>query len=195
MMGFNTASASIEGSCLGDLRNALIRICIGLAVVFSGSPGAEEGALREYLIKAAFVYNFTKFVEWPEEVFQKDSSPFIVCILGQDGICEALRTIENKSVYGRKLQIRQSRTKADIDVCHLLFVAESEEPQLSTILKNCDGRPILTVSDMNDFALSGGMIQLYKDENRIRFAVNVKSAERSGLNLSSKLLGLAKIVK
>ena len=177
------------------MRKALIITCFGLALLLSGSLGAEEKPPREYLIKAAFVYNFTKFVEWPEEVFQKDSSPFIICILGRGGLGEALRTIEDKSVHGRNLEVRQCRTSADIGVCQLLFVAAGEKPRLPAIFEDLENRPILTVSDMDGFARSGGMIQLYKDENRIRFAVNVKSAERYGLKLSSKLLRLAKIVE
>jgi len=156
--------------------------------------GAEDDLTGEYLVKAAFLYNFAKFVEWPAEAFPDDSAPITLCILGQDPFGGALETIRGKSVKGRKLVIRQSMRVEDLEMCHMLFISSSEKDRLNRILDLVESPNVLTVGDMESFARHGGVVNLIKTGNKIKFEINVDAAREAGLKISSKLLKLAKIV-
>jgi len=148
----------------------------------------------EYKVKAAYLYNFAKFVEWPAEVFADPSLPLNVCVYGKDPFGNALDAINDKTAKGRKLVVkRYSRTK-DLQKCQITFISPAEKENLTTILENIKGKPILTVSDMEAFADRGGIIFLYKYKNKIRMEINIDAAEESALKMSSKLLKLAQVI-
>lgn len=167
---------------------------IGGAAAQDDSPATSEDLEREYLIKAAFLYNFAKFTQWPEEAFSGPQAPLRICVLGADPFGAALDSIVGKSVQNREVVTARLATGSDAGGCHLLFVAESEQDRLSGILEGLVVRPILTISDMKDFAKSGGMINLKVAENRIKFSINLGVARDAALNFSSRLLNLAEIV-
>lgn len=150
--------------------------------------------LREYSIKAAVIYNFAKFTAWPEAAFREKDAPLRFCILGQDPFGETLKTIVGKSVHGRQLQVSRPDNLAETAQCHLVFVSKSEDHRLPLILHSLAERPILTISEIDDFAHSGGMITIRVPNDRIRFEVNLESTRTAGLYLSSRLLGLAKVL-
>ena len=155
---------------------------------------SETPVPREYIVKAAFLYNFAKFVEWPEDDFTDDQSPFVLGIFGEDPFGDSLDSIKRKTVGARKLVIERSQTLEDLKKCHLIFISRSEKNDLDKIIAQLKDLNVLTVSDIEGFALKGGVIGLFTAGNKIRFEINVDSAKRNGLQISSKLLKLAKIV-
>jgi hypothetical protein len=178
------------------------RIVAGIALLavmlpagFLGFASGETQPAPEYAVKAAFLFNFAKFVEWPDDAFADRSSPLVLCVIGEDPFGDALKSLKGKTVNGRHLAIRYMTTIEELDRCHLLFVCPSEKPVLPKILQTTKGRSILTVGDMGGFAQDGGIINLVKEENRVGIEINLEAAQRSRLKISSKLLALAKIVK
>ena len=184
-----------------------IAICLGLPAL--GPPGAWLGALppaaaaetetetetsREYLIKAAFLYNFAKFTEWPAGSFPDSAAPLDVCVFGEDPFGGALESIAGKTIRGRRVAVHRVASIEAGAACHLLFISASEATRLAGILESLRGRPVLTIAEMPGFARSGGIINLKTNpDDRIRFEINAGIAKRVGLRLSSKLLNLAEI--
>ncbi len=156
---------------------------------------AEEDSSAEYLVKSAFIYNFAKFVEWPDEAFSSTSAPIILCILGNDPFGATIETISGKVIRGRKLKVKVISKIEDIDKCHILFVCRSEKDHLKQFLDIMKNTESLTIADMNGFADQGGIINFIKSGNKIKFEINLDAANDAGLRISSKLLKLAKIVR
>ena len=149
----------------------------------------------EYLVKAAFLYNFAKFVEWPPDAFPDPTSPFIFGIVGDDPFDDELNAmISEKSLSGRRFVVRRFRRGEDLRHCHVLFISASEKKFLKLILESVRGSSVLTVADADGFARQGGMIGFVLQESRVRLEVNPQVAGRSRLKISSKLLALARIV-
>lgn len=163
---------------------------VGLPTFARGEP-----PVREYAVKAAFLYNFAKFVEWPADAFADPASPLVLCVLGEDPFGDAFKPLKGKTVNGRPLAIRHAATLDGVGQCHLLFISSSEKPFLSGIISATRGLNVLTVGDMEDFAQDGGIVNLANEENRIGIEVNLEAVQRTRLKISSKLLALAKIVK
>lgn len=155
---------------------------------------AEERLPNEYQVKLAFLFNFTRFVEWPEDAFADARSPIILGILGDDPFGNDLETIKGKTIHGRKLIINKFKDVDDIRVCHILFVSSSERNRLPRITAFLKQSKILTVGDMKKFAQKGGVINFVVENNKVGFEINVDSGKRAGLRISSKLLSLARIV-
>ena len=170
-------------------------MCAWVALSIGCNLYAEPSSSREYSVKGAFLYNFAKFVSWPEGAFRDDQIHITLCILGEDPFGDALAAVEGKTVTGRKVVIKHCETLDDLDKCHILFISRPEEQNLSKILAKVEDWNTLTVSDIEGFAQRGGIISLITVEKKIRFEINVDAAERSRLKISSKLLRLAKIVK
>ncbi len=164
-----------------------------LAGMYSHSAPSAQSS-REYMIKAAFLYNFAKFTTWPIEAFSDPQTPLRLCIIGEDPFGTAMESIEGKSIKNRPLAVIRIAQVADAERCHTLFVSSSERERLRAILDDLRERPILTISDIPNFARAGGTINLKTVEGRIRFDINVDAANAAGLRLSSKLLRLGNIV-
>lgn len=161
-----------------------------LNLVMSINAYAQEN--REYKIKAAFLYNFAKFVTWPEDTFADSQSPLIIGVLGEDPFGEALKSIEGKIAQDRKVVVKKFNTEKDIDICHILFISSSEKDRLNQLFNNgLSGKKVLTVGNMAQFTQSGGVINFVFRNNKMKFEISRKSAERAGLTLSSRLLKLA----
>ena len=177
------------------------RICVltVLALWFWPACGeplmAQTTTSTEYELKAAFLLNFAKFVEWPANVFQNAKAPITVCIFGHDPFGNALdETMRGKQINNRELLARRINEPAGLKDCQLVFVSENEEKRLPEILNRLNGASVLVVGEAGDFAERGGSVQFFLENNRVRFAVNVDAVQRAGLTVSSKLLVLAKIV-
>jgi hypothetical protein len=155
----------------------------------------EASASRAYEVKAAFVYNFAKFIEWPPEAFADETVPITLCILGHSQLGNALETIKGKPIKGRILEIKYAAKDTSLQACHMLFISASERTHLAEIFASLKVRPVLTIGDMKRFAHTGGMINFFMTNNRIRFEINLDRAEQASLKISSKLLNLATIVK
>ena len=159
-------------------------------------PARPTGAKasREYVLKAAFLYNFAKFTSWPTEVISGAGKPVRLCILGKDPFGAALESIEGKSVQQRPLITFRIARASDAEGCHIIFIGNSEEERLRGILSGLRELPILTIAEMSNFARAGGIIGLKTVEDRIQFDINVDAANKANLRLSYKLLQLANIV-
>lgn len=186
----------MTGGALKSLATAIV-CAIFLTLGIAGpraEPASSPKAPAEYMVKAAFLYNFAKFTQWPEGTFP-EGAPLSVCVFGQDPFGEALQSIVGKSIRGREITVQTVTSVEAGAACHLLFISESEQERLDAILKALVGKPVLTIADFPDFARSGGIIRLKTNkEKKIRFVINIGTAKRAGLQLSSKLLNLAEIV-
>jgi YfiR/HmsC-like len=152
-------------------------------------------SVGEYQIKAAFLFNFAKFVEWPPGSFSDPSTPLQICVLGQDPFGEELRKItDQKTVNGRKLEVKHVIDLPEARNCHILFIGASEKLSRKKILAGLQGASVLTVSDTKGFVGEGGMINFVLENDRVKFEVSPVAAERAGLKISSKLLSVAKLV-
>lgn len=170
--------------------------------VHSESPSASE-----YQLKAVFLYNFAKFVEWPAESFADARAPIILGILGKDPFGATIdQIIKSKTVKDRKMVIKRFEKIKDLEAscmgkgeeeesCHILFISSSEEERLAKILEILNASSVLTVGEMEQFTQRGGIINFTVREGKIRFEINVDAAEQAELKISSKLLKLAKIVR
>ena len=159
---------------------------------FAWSWNAGAASADEYEIKAAFIYNFTKFVRWPDA---DEGRPVILGILGKDPFGGAIdRAVSGKHVGTRRIHVVRVAKPEDASRCDILFVSASEEPNLKRILQGLGTAPVLTIGDTDGFAERGGMINLVTEGNRVRFEINVEAMERAGLRASSQLLRLATIV-
>jgi uncharacterized protein DUF4154 len=179
-------------------RAAIIAVGIVLVamLISGGAPSIARGETApEYTVKAAFLYNFAKFVEWPAGAFSGPTSPIVIWVLGEDPFGDALGSLKGKTANGRPIVVRYAANLGELERCHLLFVSASEKANLPKILQTTKGWGILTVGDMNGFAQDGGIINLVNEEQQIRIEVNMEAAQLSRLKISSKLLALAKIVK
>lgn len=186
----------------GFRRLALAAVAGCLIAVFQGAAHAQDGhadteaqVSREYLIKAALLYNFAKFATWPAEAFRDARAPLRVCILGADPFGVALESIDGKRIRNRRLVTARIDEVGGAERCHVLFVSASERDRLTSILESIREQPILTVADMPWFARFGGIIALKVVQDRSRFEINIDAANDVGLSLSSRLLRLADIVR
>jgi hypothetical protein len=170
---------------------------IALAATLIAAPGTAAGngpdVASDVAVKAALLYNFAKFTEWPA---LPSGAPIVVCIVGDDGIAAALvETVRGQNINGHTLDVSRPQDSATWRICHLLFIANAETRRSADGLGGIKTLPVLTVSDGKSFSQADGIIELYVEGGRMRFAINVDAAEGSGLHLSSRLLGLAKVIR
>jgi hypothetical protein len=149
---------------------------------------------KEYSVKAAFLFNFVKFIEWPDESFKNSQSPIVISFIGKDPFGDALNEFRGKTINGRTIVIHRVPSVESLERSHVIFVSKSEKDNLPAILKAVETWHTLTVGDMKSFAQSGGIINLVNIDNKIGFEINVGAAEKARLKVSSKLLKLSKIV-
>ena len=170
---------------------AIIRLSlVGLLAIACGL--AQESPPTEPQLKAAFLLNFAKFVEWPPASFAEARSPILLGILGNNPFGDALEeTIRGKTINNRPLMVKQFRLAAEATNCHILFIGASEKARLPETLAALRGTSVLTVGEMDRFTETGGMINFVRQGNKIRFQINEVAAKSVGLKISSKLLSLA----
>jgi hypothetical protein len=166
------------------------------AVALSGwVANAAVSAPTEYEVKAAFLYNFAYFINWPPQAFPQADAPFVLGILGDDPFGQSLnRIVEGEMIGGRPIQVVRSRRLKDIGNCQILFISRSEKASVRAILAALADAPTLTVGETEDFARSGGIVTFVVEESKVRFGISVEAAERAHLKISSKLLSLSRDV-
>ena len=149
----------------------------------------------EYELKAAFLFNFAKFIEWPPEAFPDPKSPMILCTFDDDAFGVVLdEVVRAKAIDGRELVVRRMKKVEALTACHVVFVGTTENKRLPELLEALKGSTTLFVSDIPGSAERGGGVELYLEDNKMRFSINVDAVQRAHLAISSKLLALAKIV-
>jgi hypothetical protein len=173
----------------------LTSVAIACALLASILDG-QQSKPTEYQVKAVYLYNFGRFVDWSATLSEAKSDSFAVCVIGQDPFGRTLdSTLAGELIDQRKVVAKRISRPQDAAACQVLFISSSEDGRLKDILPFLDKMKVLTVSDMPRFSERGGMIQFVLDNDKIRFEVNLTSTERAGLNLSSELLKVAIAVK
>jgi hypothetical protein len=183
--------AILSGDAVRILAAILLACAVGIPV------NAEAGEDRtEYQVKAAFLYNFAKFVEWPADTFKNANSPINICILGASSIGPILEeTVRGKLVEGRALAVRELAGSGLSAGCQILFVSAAEQKHLRAIVEVTKSSNLLTVGETVTFAADGGVVGFNLDHGRVRFDINLQAAQLQRLQISSKLLSLATTVK
>lgn len=172
-----------------------LKIALLLAAVASPVVMAQQPAEEERLLKAAFIYNFVKFTRWPEGTWTDEQATINLCIAGTDDLVVELERLSGKPVKGHPLSIhRLSEESGAASSCHIIYVATSEHTRYRKLTHALRDRAVLTVSEIPHFSRSGGTIELFRKEGRIRFIINLDVARSAGLAISSRLLRLAEIV-
>ena len=175
------------------------RISIALAIFllfYSRSLPAQQTKASESVVKATYLYNFSRFVQWPADAAPAKGSSFSICVIGQDPFGPVLDTIlSGETIGGKMVMARRVKKPQDVLDCHVLYISASEEDRLKEILAGIDKSGTLTVSDIPQFSQRGGMIQFVLVGNKLRFEVNLANAQAAGLTLSSDLLKVAVTVR
>lgn len=189
-------ASSKTGAC-----GCAVCLLIGAASVVAGAVaegnrGDRNGAVyAEYEVKAAFLYNFTKFVEWPDEAFSSAASPLRIGVLGEDPFDSLLEeTMANKTAGGRRVEFERSQDAAALKDCHMVFISRSEQGRIEEILEVFEDASVLTVGDTEGFAHHGVVINLIEEKHKIGFEINLPKAREANLKLSSRLLELATVI-
>lgn len=174
---------------------ALLRQLAVLGMGLMLLAGDASAALSEHRLKAVFLFNFTRFIEWPASAFAAADAPFVIGVFGRDPFGSDLDDVaRGEMVDGRRLLVRRVQTVQDAAACQMLFIPESEQANLDEILAALARSNTLTVSDLDGSAQRGAMIRLVTDHDRIRLRINVDAARAAGLTISSKLLRASEIV-
>lgn len=174
---------------MGPLASLLLMAILPLPASAAPAPtGAAE-------VKAVFLLNFTKFVEWPPDSFPNPRSPIVIAVLGADPFGDALdQAVAGETVDGRPIEIKRFKTLGDLAPCHILFISASQEERVTDILRRLRRSGTLTVADMDGFAARGGAIQFRAEGGRMRFEISREAVEQAGLKVSARLLNLASAV-
>jgi len=180
---------------IGKIFSIIAMILMATTSIAVISSHAQSRMAPEYEIKAAFLYNFAKFIEWPDGTFADDTNATItLCVICQDSFCDILLSLRDKTVKNKKLVVKRCKQVQNLEECHILFIGSSESKKWRQILKAVENRNVLTIGEMEGFSEFGGMINFILVKNKVRFEINVDAAKRAGFKLSSKLLKLANIV-
>jgi len=177
----------------------ILSLCLGLLLLAAG-PKPAAGEVSEYAVKAAYLFNFTQFVRWPEGALD-DDSPFVIGILGDDPFGAALDgAVQGKTSGGHPLKVKRlgdfsAGMGAKLARCQVLFISYSEKDQVKEILQALNGASVLTVSEIDQFPVKGGVIQFDQEGQKITVTLNESAAKKAGLSISSQLLQVAKLYK
>lgn len=168
----------------------IARATIAALVLMPGAVAAQE--VTEPALKAAFIYNFAKFTVWPADAV-KGSEPFVMCVLGDPAVGGALeRGVKGRVLQGHGMAVSQAGLPGSQRVCHVLYVSGQTAEEAAQLIAGLRDAPVLTISDAEEFTERGGIAQLFFDRGQLRFNVHVASARRARLQISSRLLALAR---
>lgn len=184
-------------------KNSGMTICLRafflLALVFAFNwpteMRAQSAIQREYEIKAAYLYNFINYINWPADALPPAGGTITIGIVGESPFGPALNPLNGKDVKGRSLAVKQVESLKDIEQCQIVFICPSEKLRFPQMLQQLKDTQVLTVSETEGFAEQGGIINFISERNKVRFEINLDAARRKDLTISSELLKLAKLVK
>jgi hypothetical protein len=185
------------GSLPTRRRRTSCWLALCVAGLFAGlaTSLAQDSASKEYQIKAAYLYNFAKFVEWPADYFTNSQSPLVIGVFGQNPFGEELKTIaKDHKINGRDIVIKPVATMAEAGGVHLMFFGATEDNQVAGMLAALKKSSVLTVGESQKFVAAGGMINFVREADKVRFQINASAAEQAGLKISAQLLKLAMAV-
>ena len=177
------------------LKNLAVRLAMAALAVTAFHANAQEAVTDEYQVKAAFLYNFAKFVEWPSGALGR-SPAIAICVLGQNPFGRVLEdTVSGKTVDGKTFVVRRVSDGKSAALCQILFVSSSERSRLESMLGELRAGHVLTVGETDSFIDEGGIINLKLDSGKVQIQININAAEQAGVRISSKLLSLAQIIR
>ena len=177
------------------LKAVIVPVVVFCLTCFLSTPAlAEESSLLVNKVKAAYVYNFCKFVEWPDAAFNNTDDTLSICILGDDPFGNLFDPVIGEPAQGKRIFIKRSKFAKAAKGCQIVFVCASEKDRLIPLLKSLAGTNILTVSDIDGFAEHGGMVGFYNADDRVRFKINLAAAQKAGLRFSSMIIEIATLV-
>lgn len=171
------------------------RLCFIAATLLVVAIPAFALENDEYAVKAAFIYNFAKFIEWPQELFEDTTTPFELCIIGGDGINEKIVAIAAKKAQGRAFKIHAIAKSTDSNFCHIAFFARDQPANTGRNAQEIAAVGVLTIGDGPSFVEKGGIIAFTLENNKVHFRINLDAAGRAKLRISSKLLQLADVYR
>jgi hypothetical protein len=176
------------------MRNSIVVVLTLLILCCVGCPPSlgQPSNPSEYQVKAAFLYNLTKFIEWPQGVLDDPAAPFNIGVLGESPMYAAVSAISENTIKDHKLNIKHLTPESDLENCQILFIDRTVN-EVDKILYRLNGQKTLIVGEMQDFNQIGGLVNFIIINNRIGFEINQKRAEQAGFTISSKLLALARI--
>ena len=170
---------------------ALVAAILGMVIAVGAQPHLDE-----YQVKAAFLYNFAKFVDWPPQGFKDAADPIAICIAGETPIYAQLDSaVAGKMAGNRSFAVRKVSDAQHTDGCHILFIGLAEQKHMPALLAGIRKWGVLTVGETPEFIPNGGVVNFKLESGRVRFEINLEAAEQEQLRISSKLLSLAEIVK
>lgn len=156
---------------------------------------AQSAMQREYEIKAAYLYNFINYIDWPADALPPLGGTLTIGIVGENPFGSAFDPLNGKKIKGRTLAVKQISSAKDLESCQIIFICTSEKSRLAEIFGQLKEARVLTVSEIDGFASQGGIINFISEHNKVRFEINPDAAKRLGLTISSELLKLARLVK
>jgi hypothetical protein len=169
-------------------------VLLSVSVFISGLPqyARPQSVAEEYQVKAAFLFHFAQFVDWPPGVLNDSDSSLILCVFDDEPRRQEFQsTIDGKAIGARVLRVRPISRSQEVQGCNILFLSRDEARRQTAILRSLRGMPVLTVGETDNFLSSGGMIRFHLDEDKIRFDINLDGVESSHLKISSRVLLLA----
>jgi len=174
-------------------------VCANVILMLVLTPAfarAQSDDSAEYPVKLAFLYNFTKFVEWPAEAYPSPEAPLNICLVGQDPFgYDMEHVLRSRTVGNHPVALLKFKPGQNLKGCHIVFVSADSGGRSMSIVADLRSSDTLTVGDSQDFAGNGGMISFMVEENKVRFEINLEATKKTHLRISSKLLALARIVK
>jgi len=172
----------------------IVKTFIAILALLSLARNVRAEQPTEYELKAAYLFNFVKFVAWPAEAFQSAQEPIIIGVLGRNPFRGQLQNlVRDKRIKGRRVLVKPFKDLNSLQRCHLLFIADTGSGDLRVLIERLKNSPVLTVSELSGFARKGGMIKLYTRAHKVRFEINHTAVRSAGLEISSRLLRLAKL--
>lgn len=176
-------------------RVLLTTIGVLIALSFPGLSLSGAQTVSEYQVKAAYLYSFAKFVEWPARAFSSPTGPLQFCVLNDQSFeAELNQIVKGKSVAGRTVKVSSVQNEEQSRACQILFINSAQNREARHILEALRGTSVLTVGEAKGFVEEGGIINFVVQDDRVQFQVNHRAAEQAGLSISSRLLSVAKVV-
>jgi hypothetical protein len=171
-------------------------LILGLLCAAAGFSRAAELQLSEAQVKALFLYNFAKYVDWPDATFAQADAPIVIGVMGDSGFSDTLeKSVAGKRVGGRGIVVKSISEVGEDPACQILFVPASQKHRTDQVLTRLKGKPVLTVGETDEFLKSGGMINFFKKEGKVRLEIDLRPAREAKLHVNAKLLSVADVVR